>query len=367
MIPNSPEQNPAIKKPKEPDPIVGITRVNPPVYTDIPYTNDPYYFHTHPIISALGKNERWTLSGVKSKTGKVPIDAWFYVDRRGEKIGARGHDSTYLMTLENVYKSFYNEICYMQNVPYVYFLDCFQDNLVCLDVEPDCDENLKQLFLKLPFLYGEFSMSGKGLHLILPLPKHIFDKYAAAQKKIKMQNANEGYEILLYHYMTFTCNMIQPVQNPVDISEFYKVFEKECIKQTEAEVKKQVNAELIPPENIPGFNNIMARMRYGSTNPKLPSHYPTMSHYEYGTASIVMHRLYRILRDNPVYLMMHRYTDEEIIMLIYYRLVDVLQHRDKHDTERDGLPYLVYVVRDIVSKNPFTNAPGPLPKNAMPK
>lgn len=366
MNPNQTQSNAGTgpKKPKEPDPIVGITPVGQPAYANIPYCNNAYYFHTHPIIQQLGQNPRWTMSGVKSKTGKVPLDAWHYVDRGGEKIGARGHDQNYLMTLEGVYKTFYQEICTLQNVPYVYYLDCLIDDIVCLDVEPDCSNELKQMFLRLPFLYGEFSLSGKGLHLLLPLPKDIFSQYPQAQKKLKMQNAKEGYEILLNHWMTFTGNMLYPAQNLVDMEEFRKIFDIECKKQVESELKRQIDAKLIAPEEIPGFNAIMARMQYGSVNPKLPSQYETMSHYEYGSASFIMHKLYRILRAYPVYTMNHTYTDEEIIMLIYYKLVDVLQHREKHDTERDGLPYLVYIIRNLVSKNPFKQEHPTLPKQA---
>ena len=76
------------------------------------------------------------------------------------------------------------------------------DDIVILDIEPDCPDDEKADFLALPWIYAETSVSGRGLHLVFPAPAS-HPEIRLGKTKLKPDNRND-YEILLNHYITFT-------------------------------------------------------------------------------------------------------------------------------------------------------------------
>ena len=47
----------------------------------------------------------------------------------------------------------------------------------------------------------------------------------------------------------------------------------------------------------------------------------------------------------------HVYTDSEKAWLLYITAQEKIQHRDKHDESRNGLPWLLYLTQEIMAKN----------------
>ena len=332
-----------------------ITEVHEPKYPDIPACGNLYYFYSHPIIQRIQNLEAWTLSGKTEKSQKVPLDAWEY-KLSHRLVGAVTSASNCLMTLRHAYDTFLPDIAGLPRVPYVHKLDCCASHLVCLDVEPSCDEELKRRFLRMPFAYGEYSLSGKGFHLLFELPDEIFRKYPAAQKKLKMQHESGQYEILLNHYMTFTENMLYGAPDPLGMQEFHEVFEDLCRVQQHKEDVRHVTPELIPKEDIPYFDYVMWYLKKTRNN-RDPDSYPSPSQYEFGTISVIANQLYYILHNRMSMLQGYTYSDQEIIMLIYYKLVDEIPYREKHDTYRNGLPYLIFRIQSLVQLMPSPYSP----------
>ena len=157
------------------------------------YENFPE-FYSHPFIKEIKDNSRWTVSGLTSlddRTNKKPIDIWELHDI-GTLHGAREHNSTCLMTLDEL-------LDFLPNAAnHAYYLEAMEDEYVILDIEPDCPQQLKNMFLDMDYVYGETSMSGKGYHLVFPLPLEI-DKYPKAKTKKVWQDKTRYFELHLEH------------------------------------------------------------------------------------------------------------------------------------------------------------------------
>ena len=92
-------------------------------------------------------------------------------------------------------------------------LDWHSEQVVVLDIEPDCPPQVTRQLLRLvtgnsaqdppPVLYSEVSMSGKGYHLVLPVPEAMFT-IPGVSRRNKLQHPNKWFEVLMYHWITFS-------------------------------------------------------------------------------------------------------------------------------------------------------------------
>lgn len=294
-------------------------------------------FYENDFIQSISQNEKWTISD----KDKVPIDMFSLIYQH-KITGALFNDSKSLVTLDKLC----DEVPDAKNN--AYYLDALTDNYVVLDIEKTCPISLKNKLLRLPYVYGELSLSGKGYHLVFPLPKECLEKYPIVKKKIVMKEEHGYYEILLMHYVTFTRNTL-PVTDSTDQSAFIKLFEKMAAKQRETE-KTDVDVSDIKPDNIPledTIINILRRQTYSKT---LEDFYNDKSKYEYGYIGFFAYKLNCIL-NTSVIKKEHTYTDNEKAWLIYEVAKDIIPYRGKHEETRRGLPWLLYLSQEIISRN----------------
>lgn len=345
------------KKQERPELEKGLATVHPPAYPDIPYCSDMRYFFTHPIIQRIAGLKRWTCSGCNGIAEKVPLDAWWYIDVGAIK-GAKTWDENCLMDLKSAWRTWYPEFNISSSnepVPMAFFLDWQETGLLCLDIEPTCDPALRDRLLRLPFLYGDFSLSGKGFHLIFEVPQELFSKYPDAQNKVRMQSKDGTYEILLQHYMTFTGNMLCqlcPPNQMENMSLFYQIFEELCERQKPAVKEIQLDCDMAPLDTVPYAKSLIPRIKRCIKMKKTRSDFESLSNYEFSWVSNIMHATYTILKLRPPYTHGHRYTEQEIILLIYYIAKELIPYRDKHETYRDGMPWVMHMAYKCVCKNP---------------
>ena len=149
-------------------------------------------FIKNPFIASISYNEKWTISTNK----KMPVDM-FQLIYKNKISGAAFKDNTTLTTLHNIHSHIPNA------ANFAYYLDTRIDGFVILDIEPSCPEDIRNQLLTMDWIYGEKSMSGKGIHLVFPLPDSFYD-YPDALKKTAFIHKDRIYEILLNHYVTFT-------------------------------------------------------------------------------------------------------------------------------------------------------------------
>lgn len=313
-------------------------------------------FYNNPVIQRIAENKRWTVSTTKDvvvngkrKSSKMPIDMYELINNEHVWGCAwdRGHHPLVdLNTLCDVIPNATNN---------AYYLNADEDGFVILDVEGRCSDYLKEEFLKLPYLYGELSMSGHGLHLIFPFPKHILEKYPNAINKASLQSENKDYEILLAdHFVTFMRCTLPPSSNERTEKDFENLFESLCKIQNASISAESVKITDIDTSNIDLFDDIVAELEQKTYNKTLEDFsYKNKSGYDNSAYEHYFTRFYykalkRLLKQKPYSDM--SYTDEEKAIIIYTIATKHIPHRDKHDELRSGMPFLLFIVTRMIAK-----------------
>lgn len=306
------------------------------------WRNFPYFYNSA-FVRKLAGNKKWTVS---DKT-KRPIDMRAWIDR--EEVWGVAWDRGYnplvdLETLKNTIPNAVNN---------AYYLEAETDNYVVLDIEPKCPDVIKKEMLRLPYVYGEVSMSGNGIHLVFELPRDVWDKYPVVHNKLAIKEKHGYYEILLNHMVTFTRNNIEEPYNPKSLSEFEKVFETLASEAKESAIAKEITVEDISTDNIPMFNRIMNVMVSQNYRRKPEYFHGDMSKYEFGMASFYYHTLQRLLKNKQFSGI--EYSDEQCAIILYELLKTKLEYRPKHDTQRSNMPWLLYVATQLIGKSEINN------------
>lgn len=298
------------------------------VIADFDYRNTFPEFYNSPVINALADRPRWTISTNK----KMPVNAEA-LTHWTEQFGAKEPAPPYTAPLYQI----------MQAVPNAsnctYYLNAEEDGIVILDVEPDCPEYLKREFLRMPALYRETSMSGKGLHLVFPCPACLRD-YPDALYKKAMKEHHKWYEVLMYHWVTFTRRPVAALNDRPPKITFDALFEMLCRRQKPS---VRVDITLTEEQQIPQQTTILDIVEKNMPYRKTPASFGNdMSRYEFSTAMHYMNCVNRIT-DYVTELSGQEYTDSDRIRLTARVLTDMLEHRPKHDERRNGMSWLVYV------------------------
>jgi len=295
-------------------------------------------FYENDFVKAIQHNERWTISD----KNKMPIDIWCLITEQ-RIAGAQCTDGNSLADLATVMKTLPNA------ANNTYYLDALIDNIVVLDIEPTCPDDIKAELLKLPYLYGEISMSGKGYHLVFPLPD-CFSEYPIIQNKIVMKEEHGHYEILLNHYITFTRNAIAPSANETNFEEMFRGLasvQKESIHKNEFTLELEI-------ESIPFRDEIIQMLENQKYKKSLSDFFDDKSKFEYGYIGFLYFKLKQIL--NITYIKKrHTYTESEKAWLLYETAKNVIPYREKHEESRNKLPWLLYLTHEVIAKNADTS------------
>lgn len=297
-------------------------------------------FYTNPIIQSIQYKPKWTVSDAN----KMPIDMYGIITEH-KIMGALFTDEKSLVPLTTVCKVIPDA------ANNTFYLDSLIDGFVVLDIEPKCPDDLKTELLKLPYLYGEVSMSGKGYHLLFRLPDCI-SEYPVAQQKIVMKEEHGYYEILMNHYVTFTRNSI-PLNGNTNEKDFETLFRQLASVQKETIKNGEFDVSIEAPNDIPAEDIIISTL-IGKPYNKTPADFNgDTSRYEYGYIGFLHFNLKRIL-SIPSLKDRHMYTDNEKAWLIYKSAQEVIPYRSKHDENRCQLPWLLYLAKDCIEKDTTT-------------
>lgn len=297
------------------------------------------YFINNPFIQTIADNERWTISTKK----KMPIDM-NCLRKEGRIVGAAFKNGNKplvdLYALQTIVPNAANAAYRMnQNL----------DDFVVLDIEPKCPNELKEKLLKLPYVYGELSLSGKGFHLVLPTPLTKYRDILLTKPAIKEENGY--YEILLSHYVTFTGNMITPSKACVteDIGEFYKIFDEIArTKKVTANIEMETS-DIPQVEQIPYGKDIVELLKKAKYEKSLADFKgEDNSAYEFGVIGFYYKRLKMLLSTTKY--RKYDYTLQEQLRLLYTVVISVIPQRAKHAEKRGGLPMLMYSCKRALTR-----------------
>ncbi len=298
---------------------------------------DLNYFLSVPFIQTIKDISRWTVS----TKNKMPIDmnALRY---RQVLIGATfKNDNQPLVTLEELQQIIPNPTNTAFN------LNQSLDNFVVLDIEPKCPPEIRDRLLTLPYKYCELSMSGYGFHLVFDKPKTNYEAILLSKPALKEEHGY--YEILLNHYVTFTGRECKPSENCVfaDISEFEKLVEDLASK---AKIQHSITLDTDDLPNLEDIElgddivNLLSQAKYNKTVSNFEDDY---SAYEFGVAGFYYKKLKMLLSTTKY--KKHEYSNLEKMVLLYNIIVEIIPYREKHETVRDGLPWIMYTCKRVVT------------------
>lgn len=308
-------------------------------------------FYNSDFIKSIADNCKWTISD----KDKMPINIRKLIYEQKLE-GATTQDDTCLMTLPELC----SEVERMtKNAPanHAYYLDALIDRWVVLDIEPKCPDAVKAKLLNLPYIYGELSLSGKGIHLIFPLPDCI-ERYPNAKVKVVFKEEHGWYELLMCHWVTFTRKMIHPFQGDIsNQADFIEFFDKMASEQKET---KRTEVDITEFENldIPEEEEIISLLTQQQYTKRLADFYNDHSKLEFGYASFLVHKINKLLHVSFIEKAFAEKNFSPEMMtnikayLIYKTMMNNLEPRAKWDESRDGLPWLLYIAREGIAKTP---------------
>lgn len=283
-------------------------------------------FFDHPFIQKITGYPHWTVSD----KDKRPVHIGNILANRYQGEGAYDGNPPYTASL--------TEIRQRLGIPNnaAFYLDSVETGFMVLDIEPTCPDDVKKDLLATDWIYGEFSLSGKGYHLVYPVPSYLVD-YPIAYKKPVIK-CRKDYEFHMLHWVTFTGNMLPITPSARSIDDFFRPL---CEAQVET-IKGDVDVTDADPGDFP-MKDVLLNLLMSADPAKTPSDYDNdMSKYEFGVAAFYGSKLMALLDCQAIKATGHTYTDQECVWLVYTVMVEKLKYRPKHDELRDGLPWLLY-------------------------
>lgn len=317
-------------------------------------------FYGNPAIRALASASRWTISGrlgddadpeSKESTRKAPIDVRHLIEgcnincrHTGPLRGAWSTDSTCLVTLDELTAAI------PQAANTAFYLQAQTDGLLVLDIEPDCPPAIAAELLRLPgTLYQELSMSGRGFHLVAPLPKNFHDFPTAASKRV-LREANGHYEILLDHWATFTREPVP--QQIIDhvagrpAPEHFRSYEElyaslaAHARVTASGAATDIDTSDEMPE-IPFGREIVEQTLLQAKGQlrELADFDNDHSRWEFSVLASLYSWIRTQMRDYSAVGI--TYSSSDIAWLMYAAAAEVIPARPKHSQRRNGRPFLL--------------------------
>lgn len=296
-------------------------------------------FYTNPIVSAIADEPRWTVSDNE----KVPINMrelmttgrlWGAHEISDECLVSLGEMTDFLPAAANS----------------AFYLRAQTDGFVVLDIEKTCPPEVARGLLKIPNLYAEWSMSGKGYHLVLPLPAN-FWQYPVATGKRVLKEEHGWYEVLLDHWVTFTRSVIPASQLPpqdFETGTWEALYESLAEAAVEAPTS-EFDVSLERPD-IPRIEQILELMTRKPLEKSLEDFHGDYSRFEFSALGVLFNRMRPILvaigDAEPAAVL-----DESVkSWLIYEAATRLLPHRDKHDEIRNDMPLLLNAAVSLVAR-----------------
>lgn len=300
-------------------------------------------FYTNPAVQLLADHTRWSVSDNE----KMPIDLRELMTT-GRLWGAREISETCLVTLKELKEFLPNA------TNNAFYLQAQTDGLLVLDIEKTCPPEIAAELLGMSeTLYSELSMSGRGYHLLLPLPPNFWDYPLATGKRV-LREEHGYYEILLDHWVTFTRTVVpserylgpdeDELPQAPEWAELYASLAKLAVDAPTIEM--DFNAE--KPE-IPREAQILDLMTRQPHKRDLEKFHGDYSRWEFSILGVLYNRLAAILvaiKD----VVDHPYDESDQAWLVYLAAQQVIPPRNKHEEHRNGVPLLLNAAVSLVGR-----------------
>lgn len=321
----------------------------------------PELFNSNPLIKFMSRDESWTVSSDE----KQPLDMRNYLANGTLGFAKINDDWNPMVSLTELNK--HPQFTYTNRA---YRMHASKNQIICIDIENTADDKTKEFLLQFPFEYLEYSKHG-GIHGLMHVDKKLLSPTMLAifQVATTIRHPSKTWEMFLNkHYCTFTQNVIQPrqftaEQKATKTKEFldYVVKMYQQKESTHAQQVDSVKLKKEVPDYIEQIAQIFPKSDFEYIAQLTPEDYRSdsglidMSKYEYNVLLFIRKQLTnRILYgfDDPFYALnlpkpIEKLTTEDYVYLTFYFGQKILPHRDKHDTERNGVPFLLYIASAV--------------------
>ena len=293
-------------------------------------------FYQHPTIDKLAKLPRWTFSDPLTKM-PVSVDGLLHYEKRGASC-YQEEDTTTLKNLVDLAPNVPNHALYLQNRA---------ADVAILDVEKTATQQTRDTLMALPWLYAETSMSGHGLHIVIPYPSELLERYPNAQRRT-LKAPDKTWELHFEHWVTFTRDMIEPGPTWGTVS-FDEALEP--LFAAQRPIEHYVASVAIfddPDTQVKDYRVLKARAKDVCKNyQKTPEDFANdMSSYEFGMASTVAFRLLVEMqqRGETLAQITADKRPEQVTFIIEQAMKEYFSQeglsRDKHDSPRGEMTWL---------------------------
>lgn len=296
-------------------------------------------FRSHTFIQSIAGKEKWTVSD----NTKMPIDMFLFETKK-IIAGALYKDRLSLVTLDKLHELIPNA------ANHAFYLSAMEEGFAVLDIEPKCPKEIREKLEKLSCSYAEISLSGKGMHMIIPFPAKYFHDHPILESKVRLKEEHGWYELLLDHYVTFTGNIVS-----TNGTEPFDEFLAEMIKNKKEVTKSDVDVEYREDIDVPNKETIL----YLITKQERPSDcykrtpddfHGDMSRYEFGYISFLYNKLIRVLSTRIMKDAKYNYTDSDKAWFLWKAASELIPKRPKHDQSRNKMPWLMFVASEVIAK-----------------
>lgn len=310
-------------------------------------------FINEPVIKYMATQKRWAISDPRKKENyndpylqeKAPMNVNMLMCNMVKYVNPSVPDS--MVSLDVAYNFAPN--CGR----YAYYLDTMLDNLIIIDIEKTCPPELLVEFLKLPYIYAETSMSGKGVHLIMAKPSNFHD--IEQSQKTVIKDPRGYYEILQNHWCTFTGNPL-----PQNNGSFVRITPptlswddvyKEIALASPMSAVGDITTEIADIKDVPQANELMEMTKIFVLEDE--QYLKALDNTDGSAREFsIISTIKRSLDITNAILNVPLSTEEEIAVI--FELAsdhDIIEYRPKHETVRQGMLWLHYTVINVLAKS----------------
>lgn len=331
-------------------------------------------FYNNSVIRHLGQYRKWSVSDTNARPINVPA----LIEGRGVYGASQHRLRTDAVTLDTLTEKL------PEATNATFFADATNDGVLIIDIEKTCPPYIAEQLLHLPdCYYMEVSKSGRGFHIIVPMPSDARAQQRLRDTTVAALRAPGGvFEVLTYHWVTFTRTIVtDSVMDTLQRASRQKAANDQVADVEATVTEREALLGAIDYTNVSGLINTL--FDYRQTQPSnslgyneaistdaieaaraLPK-YDTLcnslvraecsytlddyagdhSRFEFAMLGWLHHTFTSLAFAQGV---IGEYDEMAQAVIIYDALTKRIDHRAKHDTLRDGMPLLLYGALRIV-------------------
>ena len=328
----------------------------------------PIVFKQNPLIHYLKNDKRWTIS----TDDKIPVDANHFLTHNFDIKPASTLEGDPFVTLDDL-----DAVKELDAVNRAYHLHARDNHIMMIDVEPSAPQEFIDFACDFPAHYTEWSKNG-GVHLLIAVPdalitdenRYLFTDLTVLKEDVKDKDREAGYEVIFNnHFITFTkymftekrvADFIHNEQDKQKLARFLNQLvvmdkERKALREQLRKDREKLSAIDTSSERyqrIETFVNLEGFKKYKTELETLSAadYQHDVSRYEASIASKIGFKVLQLKKyalDSVSFRnIVLQLTEDDLMYATYVILKDIIPYRDKHNEDRENMPWLLYTARN---------------------